>query len=134
MTSAIATSAALAACGDNTSVGAATDDGPGDGSCVEIEPMRAYRTCVSDAPLSVPGADATATRTITATVPDVDHRVDYLDGCLVVHDQGDSGWCALHAVAAAHEALHCQRGEQASVSPPHIKYRRVGRDFTSDDS
>jgi alpha-tubulin suppressor-like RCC1 family protein len=62
--------------------------------------------------------------------PSIDHRT-YLRGCLEPRDQGSRQWCVPFAIAAAHEAMHCEPGSELPgktiVSIPHYWYTGHGK-------
>ncbi len=63
----------------------------------------------------------------------VDHRSQYLDGCLTVSNQHACGWCVVHAATAVLEALHCSKGcDVPELSEPHLRSNSLeGRAFGS---
>ncbi|MFT3775324.1 MAG: C1 family peptidase [Minicystis sp.] len=48
--------------------------------------------------------------------------LDYVAGCVDVHDQGQCGWCALHATTAMIEAELCRVGRPGQLSQPHLAW------------
>ena len=83
-------------------------------------------------PTSLGGNGALASSPISTSV---DHRSAYLDGCITVHDQGNTSWCVAHATTAALEAQHCSpqgHHKKTRVSAPHLWYLGHGQvPFTS---
>jgi len=100
------------------------------GTCIPTEPVKGYRTCLMSAPqnrtiagtqgqaLKLPPPLPAAHELPTA----VDHRADYLNGCMQVHSQGKCGWCTAHATNASLEAMLCKSSQQAHqrISEPHL--------------
>ena len=62
-------------------------------------------------------------------------RRDKLRECFAIHDQGECGWCAAHAMLGSLEAVACTLGlEGFHPSVPHLWYAGHGlRDFTAED-
>jgi hypothetical protein len=96
------------------------------GKCIRFEPYPGYRTCLMSRPQNAGSPlqpRSYALRSPQALPKKVDHRADYLEGCLVVHSQGGCGWCTAHATTAALEAHLCagKLGYQR-ISEPHLWY------------
>jgi len=57
----------------------------------------------------------------------VNHRSQYLDGCMTVGNQHACGWCVVHAATAVLEALHCSKGcDVPELSEPHLRSNSLG--------
>ncbi len=63
-----------------------------------------------------------------ATLPSsVDHRSQYLDGCMTVSNQQACGWCVVHAATAMLEALHCSKGcDVPELSEANLRSNSLG--------
>ncbi len=52
----------------------------------------------------------------------VDHRSQYLDGCVTISNQQACGWCVVHAATTVLEALHCSKGcDVPELSEAHLR-------------
>jgi hypothetical protein len=57
----------------------------------------------------------------------VDHRTQYLNGCMTVSNQQACGWCVVHAATALLEALHCSKGcDVPELSESHLRSNSFG--------
>jgi hypothetical protein len=85
----------------------------------------------SEAEGGTAGGTGRATGALLDTAPSplparVDHRSQYLDGCLTVSNQHACGWCTVHAATATLEALHCSKGcDVPELSEAHLRNNSV---------
>lgn len=99
------------------------------GACIPIEPMPGYQTCaVLEPPFSYGALPAgVRVEALDTSLPArVDLREDAaLSGCLVVEDQGASGWCQTVSTTTALEASECVACEAARALDPALDAPRV---------
>ncbi len=98
-------------------------------ACIPIEPVPGYRTCaVAEPPFSYATLPAgVRVEALDTTLPArVDLREDpALADCLVVEDQGASGWCQTVSTTTALEATECVACEAARALDPSLGIPRV---------
>lgn len=115
------------------------DAAPTVGDCVEVEVYPGYTTCVLTEPPSraddSASAAARAARLAETLPPAVELAHPLVDsGCYAVHDQGVTGWCAIHTTTSELEVEACRAGAGTRVSQTHLRYALDGnRPFTATD-
>ncbi len=76
------------------------------------------------------GGSSAALRDVPEDLPArVDHRAEYLDGCVTVSSQRACAWCVVHASTAMLEGLICSKGcDGVELSEPHLRSNSRGGD------
>jgi hypothetical protein len=118
------------------------------GTCVPFPLANGTTTCVNSTPQNgrpgrltpeaaaledeIPGRASSALRSsipaASALPPRIDHRGDYLDGCVTISNQAHCSWCTVHAATGLLEALHCSKGcDVPELSESHLRYESWGR-------
>ena len=99
------------------------------GDCIPIEPLPGYRTCaVAEPPFSYGALPAgVRVEALDTSLPaQVDLRDDpALAYCLVVEDQGATGWCQTVSTTTALEATECVACAAARAVDPSLGAPRV---------
>ena len=98
------------------------------GKCVPFSLSDGRTVCLQSVPVALPEEDEFPLAVAHVALPSsVDHRAEYLSGCIAVHDQGACGWCVAHATTGAMEALQCRNSrQQQPVSEPHLWWAGKG--------
>ncbi len=101
---------------------------PQDGTIGELSTETENMVAGSPAPLVGRHSDPLTDVNPGGAVPaSVNHRAEYLDGCISVSNQQGCGWCTVHAATAAFEALHCSKGcDVPELSEAHLRSQSLG--------
>lgn len=137
-TSALATLVLLLAACETPHIGSPPPSSTRASNCVPMQLANGQRVCLQAEPLGPTSATRTTHDGASVqplTDPDlsgmlptsVDLRTTILNGCIQMRNQGECGWCTVHAVGNALDALYCAEGcGPTRVSMPALWYSGHG--------